>query len=159
MTAVFFSACSGESVRTGSDRSPASIPPKDSYKVRFQVEPSKWDGGVRFAEYRTTDIDVTYKISKADPYNLIFKVYVSNVGKKNLRIDSSLFNITSLNTKKLFTAQNSYWADEKKPVVKVSLAPGESASSELKFAVNDPRGRWVLKNKLTDHSFNFFVAE
>jgi hypothetical protein len=127
-------------------------------KLRFQVDPKDWNEGVRVAEYRTGDIDVTYKILKADNGLITFKVYVSNVGKKNLVVDSSLFNITSLNSKKLYTASESYWADEKKPVTRVSLQPGESASSELKFAVSDPAGHWTLKNKITSHAFNFMVS-
>jgi hypothetical protein len=151
---LFLSACSNQPYRD-----PSSIAPQSGLKLRFQIDPKDWNEGVRVAEFRTGDIDVTYKILKADADLISFKVYVSNIGKKKLTVDSSLFHITSLNSRKLYTASTSYWADEKTPVAKVSLAPGESASSELKFAVNDSAGRWTLKNKITPHAFNFMVGK
>src|SRR5687767_10182946 len=109
ITALALSSCTTTQPATPG-REPAAIQSDRNLKMRFQIEPGKWDQGVRLAEYRTSDVDVTYKVHKVDPYNVIFKVYVSNVGKKMLRIDSSLFHITSLKTKKLFIAQSSLWA-------------------------------------------------
>ncbi|MCC2677807.1 MAG: hypothetical protein K0R29_383 [Pseudobdellovibrio sp.] len=160
ITLLALSSCTTTNTdTTNASREPAAIRADRNLKMRFQLANGNWDQGVRLAEYRTSDVDVTYKVHKVDPYNVIFKVYISNVGKKALRVDSSLFNITSLRTKKLVVAQSSLWADEKRPVAAMSLQPGESASSELKFPVNEPVGQWALKNKLTDHTFNFAVNE
>lgn len=157
-----FTSCSTtEPTTSTASREPAafwSSTPK-ILKMRFQTSGDKWDQGVRLAEYRTPEVDVTYKVLKVEPPNMIFKVYISNVGKKILRVNSGMFNITSLLSKKSVVAENSLWADEKKPVPSLSLNPGESASSELKFAVTDPVGRWTLKNKITSHSFNFLVSD
>lgn len=164
-TWMAFTSCTTtttENIAPNADREPAGLFFKSSKKfaMRFQLNSSdKWDQGVRLAEYRTTDVDVTYKVYKVEPPNVIFKVYISNVGKKNLKIDSSLFNVTSLISKKSVVAEKTLWADEKKPAPAMSLRPGESASSELKFAINEPVGRWALRNKLTNHSFNFLVSE
>jgi len=160
ITFLALSSCTTtNTLTTTSGREPAAIRADRNLKMRFQLANGNWDQGVRLAEYRTPDVDVTYKVHRVDPYNVIFKVYISNVGKKMLRVDSSLFNITSLQTKKLIVAQSSLWADENSPVAAMSLKPGESASSELKFAVNEPVGQWALKNKLTDHTFNLGVIE
>lgn len=162
---LILSSCANEPVATSADREPSGFfsfsksNSSKALKMRFQIEPYKWDHGVRVAEYRTSEIDVTYKAIKVEPAALTFKVYISNVGKKILRVDSSLFNITSLSSKKSVVAESSLWADEKKPVAKLTLQPGESASSELKFAVSEPLGRWSLKNKLTDHTFLFMVID
>ncbi len=161
ITFLALTACTTtEPVETSSPREPAFFGfGTKTFKMRFQITGNKLDQGVRLAEYRTSEVDVTYKVLRVEPPNMIFNVYISNVGKKILRLQSSMFNITSLNSKKSVTAESTLWADDKKPVPNISLRPGESASSELKFAVNEPAGRWMIKNKLTDHSFNFLVSD
>ena len=163
---ILLSSCA-ESFHKSTYRSLDSISPnhpeKNSHIARFQLVDGSWKNGVRLAEFRTSQIDMTYRVLEANANSILFKVYISNISNSPYAVDSSLFNITSWDSQKRFPAANpSTDVDEDNKsmyLTKTVLQPGESAGGRLQFLVKNTSGRWTLKNKLSAaHSFNFEVT-
>lgn len=133
----------------------------NTYLARFELE--NYKEGVRLAEFKTALYDVAYKALEAHEDSLVFKVYFTNISNKTIIVDSSFFTITSLDSQEK-TAGNdpeelNADVDKSMYFTKSELKPDESAGGRIVFNVKKSLGRWVFKNKLTPHTFNFAVRE
>jgi len=131
------------------------------YIARFEL--ANYKEGIRLAEFKTALYDVAYKALEAHEDSVVFKVYFTNISKKTITVDSSLFNITSLATKEKSVGEDPETrgpeVDKSMYFTKSVLAPNESAGGRVVFTVKNAPGRWVFKNKLTPDAFNFDVRE
>lgn len=133
------------------------------YQARFELITPTYNEGRRLVEFKTDKVDVAYKALEANEDSLIFKVYFTNLSKNTVSVDSSLFNITSLNTQEKFDGENpediDSDIDKSLYFSKTVLKPDESTGGRVVFAVKNALGSWLFKNKFTSHSFKFDVKE
>ncbi|MGZ6486541.1 MAG: hypothetical protein ACXWQQ_08390 [Pseudobdellovibrio sp.] len=131
------------------------------YVARFEL--NNYKEGIRLAEFRTALYDVAYKAIEAHEDSVVFKVYFTNISKKTITVDSSLFSITSVETHEKATGEDPEQLgpeiDKSMYFTKSVLPPNESAGGRVVFSVKNAPGRWVFKNKLTPDAFNFDVRE
>ena len=133
-----------------------------SHKARFELNSAVYTEGVRFVEFKTDKVDVAYKVLSADDEKIVFNVYFTNVSKRNITVDRSIFYVASLDSKETFVGMDPAeleGADMSDHFPRSVLKPQDSAGGQIVFSVKDSEGRWSLKNRLTSHAFNFAVKK
>ncbi len=144
-------------VSTVSILSGASAP-----RARFELNSSVYKDGVRFVEFKTDKVDVAYKILSADSEKVVINVYFTNVSKKTITVDRSLFYVALSGSKDTFENLDPEDVSDSDPTdffPRAVLKPDDSAGGQIVFSMKPADGKWVLKNKLTPHAFTFALQD